>query len=156
MVYNFDGRVSAPRCAGLGMRASLRRMVDKIEALQRTRLFGELDDAELSALAERAVERRLARGEVLFLAGDEARGLYVVVSGAVRAYRESVDGREQVIHVEREGSTVAEVPVFDDQPYPSNVAADVDTVVLFIDKRDVRRLILEHPRIGLAALKLLA
>jgi CRP/FNR family transcriptional regulator len=131
-------------------------MPDKIEALRRTVLFGDLDDAPLGALAYRAVERRLARGEVLFNAGEQARGLYVVVSGALRAFRMSLDGREQVIHVEREGATIAEVPVFDDGPTPSTVAAETDSVVLFIDKRDVRRLCLEHPGIALAALKLLA
>jgi len=62
--------------------------------------------------AERAVERRLTRDEILFVAGDEARGLYVIVSGALRAFREGVDGREQVIHVESEGATIAELPVF--------------------------------------------
>jgi CRP/FNR family transcriptional regulator len=129
---------------------------DKISALRRTALFGELSDAQLGALAERAVERRLVRDEVLFIAGEEARGLFVIVSGSMRAYREGVDGREQVIHVERAGATIAELPVFDDQPYPSTVAAEEETTVLFIDKRDVRRMCLEHPQIALAALKLLA
>ena len=129
---------------------------DKIEALRRTSLFGELEEPELRALAARAVEHRLARDEILFVAGDEARGLYVIVEGAVRAFRESLEGREQVIHVEPAGSTVAELPVFDDRPYPSTVAADEDTTVLFIDKRDVKRLCIEHPQIALAALKMLA
>jgi CRP/FNR family transcriptional regulator len=137
-------------------RQSERMVTDKIAALRRTTLFGELGEPELRALAERAVEHRLVRSEVLFVGGDEARGLYVVVEGAVRAFRESVEGREQVIHVEREGATVAELPVFDDRPYPSTVAAEEDSTVLFIDKRDVRRLCLDHPQIALAALKLLA
>ena len=131
-------------------------MRDKIAALRRTALFGELTDPELNVLAERAVERRLNRDEVLFVAGDEAAGLFVVVSGALRAFREGVDGREQVIHVERAGATIAELPVFDDKPYPSTVAAEEETGVLFLDKRDVKSLCLTHPEIALAALKLLA
>ncbi len=130
--------------------------IDKLAALRGTILFGELTETELSALAERAVERRLARGEVLFIAGDEAAGLFVIAVGAVRAYREGLDGREQVIHVERAGATIAELPVFDDRPYPSTVAAEEETIVLFIDKRDVKRLCLDHPNIAFAALKLLA
>lgn len=129
---------------------------DKIAALRRTQIFGELDEPQLLALAGRATERRLSHGEVLFVAGDEARGLYVVVEGAVRAFRESVDGREQVIHVERAGATIAEVPVFDEGTYPSTVSAEEDSILLFIDKREVRRLCFEHPQIALAALKLLA
>jgi CRP/FNR family transcriptional regulator len=129
---------------------------DKIAALKQTALFAELDEADLRALAERASEHRLARDEILFVAGDEAIGLYVVVEGAVRAFRESLEGREQVIHVERAGATIAEIPVFDDGPYPSTVAADEETTLLFIDKRDVKRLCIEHPQIALKALKLLA
>lgn len=129
---------------------------DKIVALRRTALFGELPEPELNALAGRAIERWLKRDEILFIAGDEAAGLFVIVSGALRAFREGVDGREQVIHVERAGATIAELPVFDDKPYPSTVAAEEDSTVLFLAKRDVKSLCLTHPEIALAALKLMA
>ena len=129
---------------------------DKIAALRRTALFNELDEDTLRALAARAIERRFQKDELLFVAGEEAHGLYVIVEGAVRAFRESADGREQVIHVERAGASFAEVPVFDDGAFPSTVAAETDSVLLFIDKRDVRNLCLEHPQIALAALKVLA
>src|SRR5499426_3328605 len=130
-------------------------ITDKISSLKRTRLFGELEEPELRALAERAVERRLARDEILFVAGDGARGLFVIASGALRAFREGVDGREQVIHVEREGATIAELPVFDDKPYPSTVAAEEETVVIDLEKKDVKALRLKHPQIAMAALKTL-
>ena len=129
---------------------------DKITALRQTALFGGLADEELRALAARSVERRLAREEMLFVAGEEARGLYVVVSGAVRAFRAGADGREQVIHTERAGATLAEVPVFDNGTYPATAVADEDSVVLFISKRDVRAVCREQPGVALAALELLA
>jgi CRP/FNR family transcriptional regulator len=129
---------------------------DKIAALRRTALFGGLADEELRALAARLVERRLVREEMLFVAGDEARGLYVVVSGAVRAFRAGADGREQVIHTERAGATLAEVPVFDNGTYPATAVADEDSVVLFISKEDVRAVCREQPDVALAALELLA
>jgi len=130
--------------------------MDKIAALRRTRLFAELDEATLGRLAERAFERTFQKDEVLFMAGDEAAGMHVIVEGAVRAFRVSLEGREQVIHIERAGATIAEVPVFDDGAYPSTVAAEEATTTLFIAKQDVRRLCLEHPQIPLAAVKLLA
>ena len=130
--------------------------MDKHDALRRTALFRELDDSALHALAEHAIERRFRKDAVLCVAGEEAHGLYVIVTGAVRAFRESVEGREQVIHVERAGATVAEVPIFDDGPFPSTVAADEETTVLCIAKHDVRRLCIEHPALALAALKVLA
>src|SRR5262245_36262137 len=106
-------------------------MLDKIAALKRTNLFAELDESTLRALAERSLEQHFQRDEVLFVAGEEARGLFVIVEGAVRAFRVSLDGREQVIHVERAVATIAELPVFDDGTNPSTAAAEQDTTVLF-------------------------
>jgi len=130
--------------------------LDKINSLRRSTLFSELHDKTLSALAERAFERRFQKDEVLFVAGQEARGLFVIVEGAVRAYRVSLDGREQVIHVERAGATIGEVPVFDGGAYPSTAAADEPTVTLFIDKREILQLVMDHPEIAFTALKVMA
>jgi CRP/FNR family cyclic AMP-dependent transcriptional regulator len=130
--------------------------LDKIEALRRTPLFGQLAQKELQALADRSSERKLTRGEILFSGGDDARGLYVLVSGSIRAFRVGPDGREQVIHVERAPATFAEVPVFDGGPYPSTVSAEEPSTILFLDTRDVHRLCLEYPEIALAAVRLLA
>jgi CRP/FNR family transcriptional regulator len=130
--------------------------MDKIAALRRAALFAELDDATLQLIADRSVPRHFAKDEVLFVAGEKSQGLYIIVEGSVRAFRERLDGREQVIHVERAGGTVAEVPVFDDGTYPSTVAAEENTEALFLDKRDVRQLCLQHPQIPLAALTVLA
>lgn len=124
--------------------------------LKQTQLFRSLDDDVLKVLASRATERHLARGEMLFLAGEEATGLYVIAEGSVRAFRSGIDGREQVIHVERAVTTIAEVPVFDDGTYPSSVAAEEPTRVYFIGKRDIRDACLQHPELALAATKLLA
>ena len=130
--------------------------MNKIDALKRTLLFSDLTDEALRSIAEHAVPRDFRKDELLFVAGEKALGLYVIVEGSVRAFRESLDGREQVIHVEAAGATIAEVPVFDDGNYPSTVIAEEDTKTLFLDKRDMRQLCLQHPEIPLAALRVLA
>jgi CRP/FNR family transcriptional regulator len=130
--------------------------MEKIGALKKTELFGSLLDSELRALADACVPHSLKKGETLFSVGEEAKGLYVIVKGSLRAFRGNPQGREQIIHVEKAGTTIAEVPVFDDRPYPSTVLAEEDSEVLFISKEDVKRLCLTHPAIALSALKLLA
>lgn len=130
--------------------------MEKIAALQRTRLFGNLDETELAWVAKRAVELRFRTGNMLFFSGEEAKGLFVVVSGKVRAFQQNAEGREQVMHVDTAGATMADVPVFDDGPYPASAVAEEDTDVLFIDKRDILQFCLEHPPFALRALKLMA
>jgi CRP/FNR family transcriptional regulator len=129
---------------------------DKKKLLKQTALFRDLDDPILDFLAQGSAEKRLARDEILFLAGDQAAGLYVILDGSVRAFRTGIDGREQVIHVEKAVTTIAEVPVFDNGMYPSTVAADEESRVLFIAKEKVQAACLKHPQLALAAARLFA
>ena len=128
----------------------------RIPILKRTELFRDLDDAVLDVLAKHAVVKRLQRKEILFVAGEPAKGLYVIASGAVRAFRTSADGREQVIHVERAVTTIAEVPVFDNGNYPSTVAAEEPTTVYFLSKQQILKTAYEYPQLALAAVKIMA
>lgn len=130
--------------------------MDKIKALKRTEIFGHLSASELYSVAHTCVEKRLKKGQILFNAGEESRGLYVIASGSLRAFRANAKGREQIIHVEKAGTTIAEVPVFDDKPYPSTVMAEEPSEVLFISKQDIKKLCYQYPAIALAALRLLA
>ena len=128
----------------------------RIAALQCTTLFGGLATEELADIAQRVIELRLQKGEMLFLAGESARGLYVVVDGKIRAFQQNEDGREQVMHVNAAGSVLGDVPVFDDGPFPASAISEAETHVLLLEKNDVRELCAKYPSLALAALKLMA
>jgi CRP/FNR family transcriptional regulator len=131
-------------------------MVTKAETFKHAELFRDLDDVAREALSAHSTEKRLERNEILFLAGEDAKGLYVIASGSLRAFRTGYDGREQVIHVERAVTTIAEVPVFDNGKYPSTVAAEEPSTVYFLERTEIQRLCIQHPQIALAAAGLLA
>jgi len=128
----------------------------RIAALQRTKLFGSLTPEELSDIARRANDLHLQSGEMLFLSGEPAKGLFAVVSGEIRVFRQNEDGREQVMHIDRAGAVLGDVPVFDDGPYPASAVSEVETDLLFIEKSDIRDLCAKYPSLALAALKLMA
>jgi CRP-like cAMP-binding protein len=128
----------------------------RVAALQRTVLFGCLPNEALADIDRRTTELHLQRGEMLFLSGEQAKGLFVVVAGKVRVFQHSEDGREQVMHVDTDGSVIAEVPVFDDGPYPASAACETDVEVLFIEKSDMHELCAKYPSLALTALRLMA
>jgi CRP-like cAMP-binding protein len=130
--------------------------MDKAAALRRTPLFGSLRPEQLAELATLVRIRDLAEGELLFLAGEKAEGLFVIVSGRIRAYRVNAQGREQTIHTEGPGATLAEVPMFDEGPYPATAVAEEPTSVLFLEKTDICGFMLRNPEVALTALKLMA
>lgn len=128
----------------------------RVAILAKSALFQGSPTNDLTELAARGRERKLCQGQILFTANEPADGLYVVLYGSVRAFRENIDGREQTIHVERAGGLLGEITMFDGGPYPSSTVAEEDSEVLFLAKEDVRSFMLIHPETALIALALLA
>ncbi|WP_255460995.1 Crp/Fnr family transcriptional regulator [Edaphobacter albus] len=128
----------------------------RLEVLGKSTLFGNVPEAALRDLASGGIEKKLSCGQILFTANNPSEGLYVVLSGAVRAFRVNMDGREQTIHIERCGGTLAEVAAFDGEPYPSTTIAEEDSEVLFLERQTVQRFMLQHPEVALTALRILA
>lgn len=128
----------------------------RLAALKRTALFGSLAETALAEIAECAKELHRARGEMLFLAGEDARGLFIVVAGKVRVFQHSPAGREQVMYVHSDGAVIAEVPVFDDGPYPASAACETDVDVLFLTKSNMQEFCTKYPPLALKALRIMA
>jgi CRP-like cAMP-binding protein len=105
---------------------------DRLKAVS---FFAAFPRSALRVVADRAIERRFATGDILFRAGEMAAGLLVVLEGKVRVVRKAGD-RAQVVHVERVGGTLGEVPVFSGGGYPATAFAAEPTVCALIG-RDV-------------------
>ena len=124
-----------------------------LDVLRRVQIFAGLSETELQFLAQRAVPRTYAKGEILFTEGDPCAGLFVVESGQVRIFKSSPGGREQILAVEGPGSSVAELPLFDGGSYPASTAAVNEAKIFFISKQDFHSLCLVHPQVPLKVLK---
>ncbi len=124
-----------------------------LETLRRVGIFADLSPTELQFLAERAVPREYAPGELIFTEGEMCAGLFVVEKGHVRIFKSSPSGREQVLSMEGPGSSIAELPVFDGGNYPASTSAVDHARVYFVSKQDFYSLCLVHPKVALKVLK---
>jgi len=121
--------------------------------LKRSPLFSGLTEAEMAFIAPRAVPRAYAAGETIFTEGEPCQGLYVVEHGQIKIFKVSAGGREQVLAIDGPGSSIAELPVFDDGNYPASASALSDAGTVFVSKQDFRALCLEHPQVALKVLR---
>lgn len=121
--------------------------------LRRIPLFAGFGEEALARLAAQSVTKTYAAGHLLFTAGDACRGLYVVVTGRVRIYRVSPDGREQVLQIEGPGRPVAELPLFDAGPYPASAVTDVRSRLLFVPRGAFESLYRENPEVAEAVIR---
>jgi CRP-like cAMP-binding protein len=127
--------------------------VEKAVILKRVPFFHELGENEISALAERAVEKTYSKGELLFSEGDECKGLFVVGRGAVKILKCSPSGREQSLDIQLPGTPVAELPLFDGGHYPASAQCVEDAELLFISRRDFESLVRQHPELAMAVIR---
>ena len=62
-------------------------------------LFEGLPREHLEDLAMIVMERVFQRGQMIFSEGDEANGFYVGVTGRIKIFKMSPDGKEQTLHL---------------------------------------------------------
>lgn len=122
--------------------------VDSVSLLHRVPVFDTLGPDELARVAEVAVPRRLAAGEVVFREGDESDTCYVVRSGHARAVRAHPDGRSLTLAHFGPGDIFGELAMFDAERRSATVETLEETEVVAILGGDMRRLLREHPDIA--------
>ena len=130
---------------------SLQR-TDLAAVLGKTTLLSGLSPTELQLLALRTVRKLFSAGELLFSEGEPCNGLHIIARGKVRIFKASMGGREQVLAVNVPGETVAELPVFDNGPYPASAVAIEETEIGFISRREFHAYCMEHPEVALKVL----
>jgi CRP-like cAMP-binding protein len=122
---------------------------DLAEALGGLPLFRDLDARLLSAIAACCTVNRLAARDELFREGQPCDAFFAVLKGAVRVYRVTQDGREQIVHHVAPGRTFAEAALLHHRRYPASAAADVTpTEVVRVDGRRFQALLVAEPRLG--------
>ena len=131
-------------------------VLDPIETLRRVAFFAVLPADELRALACHCVARRLDKDEMLVAEGDACEGLFVVQSGAIKIFKMAENGREQVLVIERAGSTVGELSILDGGNFPASAAAVEDSTLLFLPKKEFLDLCRRNSEVALAVIRTLA
>jgi CRP-like cAMP-binding protein len=100
-----------------------------------------------SAILESAVSQTYGRGETIFLQGEPARTLRIVLEGWVKLYRTAPNGGEAVIGVFTEGQSFGEAVVLGGGEYPVTAEAVTDCRMLQVDSSVVFELIRRRPEI---------
>lgn len=106
--------------------------------------FGELSEYSLRKLESAQMRRSVSSGVILFLEGEEGRTIYRLVSGAVRLFRGTPEGREVTIHMVEPGDVFAEIVLFERDTYPVSAVTVEDSVVTEIDSSLVRGLLADE------------
>lgn len=120
--------------------------------LRGCQLFLGLPASDISAIANFAVPKHLAKGEYLFYEGGPSDGFYIVQRGAINVHRVNAAGKEQVIHVFRPVESFAEATLATESGYPADARAMEESTVLLLPKTDFIELLRRRPELALRML----
>jgi CRP/FNR family transcriptional regulator, dissimilatory nitrate respiration regulator len=104
-----------------------------ISTAQQSSLLAGLPQDVTSAILASAVTQTYGRGETLFLQGEPARTLRIVLEGWVKLYRTAPNGGEAVIGVFTGGQSFGEAVVLSGGAYPVTAEAVTDCRVMQVD-----------------------
>jgi CRP/FNR family transcriptional regulator len=131
-------------------------MAVQLEFLKSILYFSGLGIAELESIRKLVFEKTADRAEMVLLEGESAANLYFVASGAVKVFKTSAEGKEQILSIVRPGESFNDVPIFDGGPNPAS-ARTMGSVLLYgIKRNDMEAILRDHPQIALNVIKVLA
>lgn len=140
--------------SGLGHTAAVPRITaGELAALD---LFGGVETESLQELADRAVVRRLAPGQLLFAEGDPSDHVVLVRRGRLRVLVTSERGDELALTVLEPDDVVGELSVLDGMPRSAGVEALDAAEVVLLPAALVRAVISDNPTALLAITQQLA
>lgn len=121
---------------------------DAVGLLGRTALFGGLDAATLSRIAAGTAMVQVARGQLLFSAGDGCAGFHLVIEGRIKLSLHGTQGAERVVELPGPGQTFGEAAMFLRMPYRMSAEALTDSRLLHIAATAVFAELEQYPRLA--------
>jgi len=118
-------------------------LVERVAALHRVELFAGIPGRVLAAVAEAAVEERLAPGELLMEEGAVEAHLYAIAEGRLRVHR----GDRTILEL-GPGATVGELAALVPAPRAASVTALEPALVLRVDQAVLDELLVDSPELA--------
>src|SRR5258707_11700378 len=115
---------------------------------RREQMFAKLEPREIDRLSRFGEVRRYAAGEALFVTGETASGMFVLIKGSVRVTRRDPLGHSAPIVEQGPGEFVAEVGQLSRQPAFVDVYAIDDVEAVLSPAKNLRALMIEEPELG--------
>lgn len=100
--------------------------------------FAKLEESTLNAFVKTGRLCKYNKKRNIFMQGDEADRLFVVLSGWVKLFRETVEGEETVVALFTRGDVFGEAAIFGNAGYPFSAEAAEETRILEIPSPTLR------------------
>jgi CRP-like cAMP-binding protein len=131
-------------------------MAVQAEFLKSIPYFVGMEEAVLDSIRRYVFEKKAEKGEILSFEGETSDILYFVVAGAVKVFKTSADGKEQIFSITRPGESFNDVPVLSGGVNLVSAEAMGPVTLNAIKKSDLEKLLREYPQVALNVIQVLS
>jgi len=106
-----------------------------------------LSEEQLDILAQSARKKMYRAGQMIISEKDKTQAFFVLVSGKVKMFKSSIEGKEQILCLLRKGEMFGMCAAFSDSIFPANAMALEDSTVLVLPSETIDALAHDDPKI---------
>ncbi len=118
--------------------------------------FSALSESQLEEIEQIVVNRTFHKGEFIFSQGDKSEGFYIVVTGRVKIFQTSSEGKEHTMRFVGPGEPFGQVAVFAGRAFPASAQVITESFLLFLPRSEFVRLITKNSSLALNMLSVLS
>lgn len=125
----------------------------RLRMLARVPLFADLDVHDIAQVDRHCQAHAFEAGAVVYHAGASATRMYVVATGAVKAVRPALDGRETILDLCAPGDFLGAVPALGEDVYSDTAWAVSASCLLGLEAHDFDAIMERFPAVARATLR---
>jgi CRP/FNR family transcriptional regulator len=133
-----------------------RNFMDILKQMQTLDLFQGVPTEKLRTLAERSRYKTYKAGEMFIGETDPAHAFYVIVTGQVKLYKSSPEGKEQTLYLLGPGDPFGMCTAFAIDSFPANAMALEESGILMIPGPVMETVATSEPRLLMNIIQILS
>ena len=130
-------------------------MDEKFWYLKNCDLFDRLTPEQLSRLESRSRSKTFERSSILYLPSDRSDSILLLVSGRVKIYHITGEGKQALLAIIDPGEVFGELAIIDSGQREEFAEAMETSKVVLIPGSEVRQLMEDHPVVSVSVTKLM-
>ena len=123
-------------------------MTAKLELLKTACYFSKLDNSALENISRFVFERKLAANESILWEGAEEKVLYFVISGLLKLFATSAEGREFIIRLVYGGDSINDDAIFDKGPSILGAMTMSPVLLYGLRQPDLEEILRTYPQVN--------
>lgn len=117
--------------------------------LKNVSFFENFFEETIEKLSHQAQTINLSKNSTLFLNEDEADRFYLVISGWIKLYRETIEGAQSIVDILTTNHVFGETAIFQNDLYPFSAEAAEESVVISFPIEILKSEIENNPKLAM-------